>query len=187
MRRTETVVTAADALTAFAELEQRALELYRRFAALYAATPELARLWREMSDIEAAHFATLTLAADMVQMEGVGGPPASLAPGALDASRRIFADAERKAAEGSLGPGEAAQLALLIESGELPRIADLLGWLTGRARASVGSGVAAGLQAHLECVERLAVASGRADVAEKSRGLQGLARTIAQRHAAGAP
>ncbi len=175
-------MNALEALTAFAEFERRALELYRRLAALYAGTPELTGMWREMSDIEAAHFATLSLAADMVQMEGgVPAPPPSLTPGAWDAARKILEDAERKAADGGLPAGEAAQLALVLESSELPRIADLLAWLPGRARASIGSGIAAGLEAHLQCLERLAAASGRADVAEKARALQALARNIAKR------
>lgn len=170
---------AVEALTAFAELERRALELYRRFAALYAGTPELAAMWREMSDTEAAHFATLTLAADMVQMEpgGVAAPP-SLAPGSLDAARAVLQSAERKATEGVLPAGEAVQLALVLESSELPRIMDLLAWVPGRAKGSVTTGVAAGLEAHLQCLERLATASGRADVAEKARALHAVARDL---------
>lgn len=176
---------AVQALTAFAELEKRALELYRRFAALYAGTPALAALWREMSDIEAAHFATLSLAADMVQMDPGGAPtPPSLTPGSLDATRAILQNAEQKAADGTLLAGEAVQLALLLESSELPRIADLLAWVPSRARASVGSGIAAGLEAHLQCLERLAAASGRADVAGKARALQTIAKAIAQQAAA---
>ena len=173
---------AVEALMAFAEFERRALELYRCFAALYAGTPELAALWREMSDIEAAHFATLSLAADMVQMEGGGAAvPPSLTPGSLDATRAILQNADQKAADGTLPAGEAVQLALLLESSELPRIMDILAWLPGRAKASVGSGIAAGLEGHLQCLERLAHASGRADVAEKSRALQALARGITRR------
>jgi hypothetical protein len=170
---------AGAALTAFAELERRALNLYRRFADLYAATPGLAAMWREMSDIEAAHFATLTLAVDMVRMEpgGVAVPP-QLTPGSLAATQKILQDAEQKASEGNLPAGEAAQLALLLESSELPRVSELLGWLPGRAKASVGSGIAAGLEEHLGCLERLAAASGRPDVAEKSRALQGLTRSL---------
>jgi hypothetical protein len=170
---------AIQVLTAFAEFEKRALELYRRFAALYAGTPALAALWREMSDIEAAHFATLSLAADMVQMDPGGAPtPPSLTPGSLDATRKILEDAERKAADGTLPPGEAAQLALVLESSELPRIMDLLAWLPDRAKASVGSGIAAGLEEHLRCLERLAGACARADVAEKARALQALTRAL---------
>ena len=170
---------AADALASLAELERRALELYRRFAALYAGTPELAAMWREMSDTEAAHFATLTLAADMVQMEpgGVAAPP-SLAPGSLDAARAVLQSAERKAAEGILPAGEAVQLALVLESSELPRIMDLLAWVPGRTKGSVTTGIVASLGAHLQCLERLATASGRSDVAEKARGLQALARNL---------
>ncbi len=172
---------AGAVLTAFAELERRALDLYRRFAALYAGTPALAAMWREMSDIEAAHYATLTLAVDMVRMEpgGLAVPP-HLTPGSLAATQKILQDAEQKAAEGSLPAGEAVQLALLLESSELPRIAELLGWLPGRAKASAGSGIAAGLEEHLRCLERLATASARTDVAEKARALQGLARNLAR-------
>ncbi len=173
---------AAGALTAFAEFERRALDLYRRFATLYAGTPDLATMWREMSDVEAAHFATLTLAVDMMRMEpgGVAVPP-QLTPGSLAATQKVLQDAEQKAAEGTLPAGEAVQLALLLESSELPRVTELLAWLPRRAKASVGSGIAAGLEGHLQCLERLAAVSGRPDVAEKARSLQALAKTVAQR------
>jgi len=176
---------AAAALTAFAELERRAEGVYRRFAVTYAGTPELAALWHEMAEIEAAHFAALGLAGDAMKNEPTPTAAApNLTPGAMAATEKIIATAEQRAADGSLSPGDAAQLALLLESGELPRIVDLLARLPAPARAALGQGMIAGTEDHLHCLERLAATSGRADVAEKARALQAMARGIAQRHAA---
>ncbi len=110
--------------------------------------------------------------------------PPSLSPGSLAATHKIFQDAEAKAADGGLPAGHAVQIGLMLESSELPRIVDLLGWLPPRARGAVGEGIVAGFELHLRCLERLAGASGRADLAEKARALQAMARGIAQRHAA---
>lgn len=176
---------AAEALAGFAEFERRAQDLYRRFATIYAGTLELAAMWQEMSDIEAGHFTTLGQAVEVVRVApGELRLPPGLAPGSMAATQKILQDAEQKAADDNLPAGDAVQLALMLESSELPRIIDLFGWLPEPAKTSVGSGIVAGLEEHLACLERMAVASGRPDVAEKSRALQAMARGIAQRHAA---
>lgn len=152
-------MSVATLLEQFAASERRALELYRRFAERFAADPETARLWLEMSNVEAAHFAILRLAADAVRMgrPGTPEPEPSASPAATEGS---LAALEARAAGGALTPAEAVQAALTLEQEELPRIRQILGALPPPARGSVLGGLVQGLPAHYACLGRLAARGG---------------------------
>lgn len=154
-------MSVATLLEQFAASERRALELYRRFAERFAADPETARLWLEMSNVEAAHFAILRLAADAVRMGRPGTPEPEPEPSASPAATEgSLAALEARAAGGALTPAEAVQAALTLEQEELPRIRQILGALPPPARGSVLGGLVQGLPAHYACLGRLAARGG---------------------------
>lgn len=152
-------MSVATLLEQFAASERRALELYRRFAERFAADPETARLWLEMSNVEAAHFAILRLAVDAVRMgrAGIPDPEPGGNPAATEGS---LAALEARAAGRALTPAEAVQAALTLEQEELPRIRKILGALPPPARGSVLGGIVQSLPAHYACLGRLAARGG---------------------------
>jgi rubrerythrin len=157
-------VSIGTLLEQFAASERRALELYRRFAERFAADPETARLWLEMSNVEAAHFAILRLAVDTVRM-GRGGSPDPVLSGSPAAAEGSLAALEARAAGGALTPLEAVQAALTLEQEELPRIRQILSALPPRARGSLLGGLVQGLPAHYACLGRLAARGGAPEAA----------------------
>ena len=169
-------------LAQFAQFEKRAIFLYRAFAQRFAAQPALSALWREMSDVEAAHFAILTLAGETVQGDrALAQTAATFDPQAVEVTDRALADAEGRARAGTITAGEAVELALALESGELPRIEDLLAWLPPRALASVREAVTGPLEGHFTCLARIAELSGRADLAAEIAGLRAKAQALRDR------
>lgn len=166
-------------LARFAEFEKRAIFLYRALAQRFTSTPALSDLWREMSDVEAAHFAILTLAGETLRGDealartaaGYNSPP-------VEAVDRFLAEAEARAKEGKLTPGEAVQIAIALEGGELPRIEDLLTWLPPRALATLRETVTGPLEGHFACLARIAKLSGRGDLIPEIEPLKAKARAL---------
>lgn len=171
-------MSVATLLEAFAAGERRALTLYRRFAERFAAEPETARLWVEMSNVEAAHFAILRLAVDALPKGSRGDadvtPEAS--PAAAEGS---LASLEARAASGTLTPAEAVQAALRLEQEELPRIRQILGALPPPGRGSVLGGIVHGLPAHYACLGKLAARGGLPEVRAALAALEDEARQLA--------
>ena len=173
-------------LERFAACERRALDLYRRFAERFAADPEAARLWVELSNAEAAHFAILRLAVDTVRMEGAGGTPDTGSPEFLDGTEGTLAALEARAAAGTLTPSEAVEGAVILEQEELPRIRRILEALPPRARGSVLGGIVLGLPAHYACLAKLAARGGVPEAGAALEVLQEEARQLAVRREEGA-
>jgi hypothetical protein len=166
-------------LARFAQFEKRAIFLYRAFAQRFAGQPALSALWREMSDVEAAHFAILTLAGETVHGDQVlAQTAAAFDPQAVEAADRSLAEAEGRAKAGTLTAGEAVEIAVALESGELPRIEDLLGWLPPRALASVRDAITGPLEAHFACLARLAELSARRDLIPEIERLRTKAQAL---------
>ncbi|HSB69494.1 MAG TPA: hypothetical protein VLT62_09195 [Candidatus Methylomirabilis sp.] len=164
-------------LAEIATYERRAVLLYRAYAGRFTANPAVSRLWGEMSDAEAAHFATLTLAGDLLGLPGNVAPKGDALPAPpIDATERLYQAAE--AAAGGLDLAAAVETAFRLEQNELPWIRILLASLAGRARASILTGVLPAFSTHLDCLETLSTMSGRSDLTEKIRALQAEAAAL---------
>jgi len=166
-------------LERFAACERRALDLYRRFAERFAADPEAARLWLELSNAEAAHFAILRLAVDTVRMGGAGGVPDFALGDSLEPMEGTLAALEARAASGTLTPSEAVEAAVTLEQEELPRIRRVLGALPPPARGSILGGIVLGLPAHYACLAKLAARGGIPGARASLEALQEEARQLA--------
>ena len=166
-------------LERFAAAERRALDLYRRFAEHFAADPEAARLWVELSNAEAAHFAILRLAVDTVRMAGAEKVPDPAGGDSLEAIEETLAALEARAASGTLTPADAVEAAVTLEQEELPRIRRILGALPPPARGSVLGGIVLGLPAHYACLAKLAARGGIPGAAGTLEALQEEARQLA--------
>jgi hypothetical protein len=159
-------------LSELAAFERRAIMLYRAYAERFSAHPAASRLWWEMSEAEAGHFATLTLAGDLLDLPGNIAPGGDLAPAPpIEATDRLYRTAEAAVAA-SLDLGIAVDTALRLEESELPWIRTLLTSLAGRARASILTGVLPAFSTHLDCLETLAIMGGRTDLTIRIQTLQ---------------
>lgn len=135
--------------------------LYRAYAERFSANSAVSRLWWEMSEAEAGHFATLTLASDLLDLPGNVAPDGDSVPAPpTDATAGLYHAAEAAVAA-SLELGAAVETAFRLEQNELPYIRTLLTSLAGRARASILTGVLPAFTTHLACLETLAIIGGR--------------------------
>jgi rubrerythrin len=170
-----------DLLKTLAELaafERRAIMLYRAYAERFSANPAVSRLWSEMSEAEAGHFATLTLAGDLLDLPGNTAPNGvSLAAPPTNVTDALYRAAET-AVTGSLELATAVETAFRLEQNELPWMRTLLVALAGRARASILTGVLPVFATHLDCLETLAIMSGRTDLTVQIRALQAEATSL---------
>ena len=165
-------------LAELAAFERRAIMLYRAYAERFAANPAVSRLWSEMSEAEAGHFATLTLASDLLELPGNTAPNGvSLAAPPTDATEALYRGAEAAIA-GSLELTTAVETAFRLEQNELPWMRTLLAALAGRARASILTGVLPAFATHLGCLETLAIMSGRTDLTVQIQALRSEATSL---------
>ena len=165
-------------LAEIATYARRAILLYRAYAERFSANPAVSRLRGEMSDAEAGHFATLTLAGDPLALPGNVAPQGDALPAPpIDATERLYQAAEAAAA-GGLDLAAADETAFRLEQHELPWIRILLVSLVGRARASILTGVLPVFSTHLDCLETLATLSGRSDLTDQIRALQAEVATL---------
>ena len=144
----------------YAQFEKRGVGFYRGLAERFAADAAAARLWREMSNTEASHFALLELTQDWIAMSGGGASAPATTPEGLDALAARMGEIEA-AAE---GPGttlaEAVALAVDWEELELPRIIDLVPHLPAKAQGRVLAGMIAEAAEHYRLLMELANAAG---------------------------
>lgn len=153
--------TVADLLQSFAGFERRALDLYRHFARLFAERPDVATIWRTMSDAEAGHSAILLLAEDRL-------PPHHSSPEAgVIVDERHLAEWTSRLEElddmgrrTGLSLQEAAEVTLTWEVEELPRLLALLSALPEPARRITAAGFIEGVEEHLQCLRNLLSAVG---------------------------
>ena len=165
-------------LAELAAFERRAIMLYRAYAERFSATPAVSRLWWEMSEAEAGHFATLTLAGDLLDLPGNVAPGGDSVPAPpTEATEGLYQAAETAVAAG-LDLGTAVETAFRLEENELPWIRTLLTRLAGRARASILTGVLPAFSTHLDCLESLAILGERPDLTVQIQGLQAEATSL---------
>ncbi len=154
--------TIADLLQMFAGFEQRALDLYRHLAQVFAGHPALGTIWRAMSDAEAGHFAILCLAEDrlpagsMAIAESLGVDENRLAEW-----KSRLDQLEAKGRRPGIAPAEAAEVTLAWELEEMPRLLTLLSALPEKARRLTAAGFIEGAEEHLRCLRELLTAVGR--------------------------
>ena len=166
----------ATLLTRSAPLEKRALVFYRKLAERFAAHAEAARLWREMSNTEASHFALLQLAEDWVAMAGARAEETPVTPDELDALGAALATIEDAAARADCGLADAAELTVRWEELELPRVVRLAGLLPGKARGHVMAGMIGEAAEHFRMLGELIRAAGASALAERVGALGAAAR-----------
>jgi len=155
------LLTLGDLLQIFAGFERRALELYRTFAQVFAAHPTAGRIWRAMSDAEAGHFAVLRLAED--RLPAVGSMTEGnrrFDEGHLDEWESTLQELEAKGRRPEIDPAEAAQITLMWEREELPRLLALLADLPEPARQRTAAGLVEGAEEHLHSLRELLKAVG---------------------------
>lgn len=155
------------------------MNAYRALAARFASS-EAGRRFGEMADGEAAHFAILSLAADVVRMSEPPGrlaDQAALEAAAADAAEPLVAALEAAGAGGEADRDRATDLpraveaAVRFESQELPRVASFVAALPDRARTQVRTGLGRTLPGHYAALEALGRLAGRDDLAAAARAL----------------
>ncbi|HET8578569.1 MAG TPA: hypothetical protein VFO18_15845 [Methylomirabilota bacterium] len=153
-------MTLSELVERYAQFEKRAVGFYRGLAERFAALPGAARLWREMSNTEASHFALLELAEDWIAMaKGVGGmPPVTAAD--LDALETRLGELERAASAAGLTPEAAVGLSIEWEELELPRIVELVRHLPPQAQGRVMAGMLAEAPEHYRMLMELVREAG---------------------------
>lgn len=165
-------------LPELAALERRAIMLYRAHAARFSDTPSMSLLWWQMSESEAGHFAALTLASDLLDAaEDATRREAVQAAAPDEPTQALYRRAEAEAASGAT-PAAAVETACRLAQSELARIRTLLAVLAGRARATILCGVLPAFATGLDCLESLAIASGRADLLIPIQALQAEVMTL---------
>ena len=165
-------------LARHADLEKRAMSLYRRLAQRFPGTAA-GRLWLELSNAEAGHFAVLQLTADWA---AVADPPAFPAPpggGFEDETGRLTA-IEAEAERGELTAAEGAALTVEWEELELPRIVRVVGGLPEPARARARAALLGEAEAHFRMLGALVEAADAGHLAPRAAALAGEARAAVQ-------
>jgi hypothetical protein len=160
----------------YAQFEKRGVGFYRGLAERFAADAGAARLWREMSNTEASHFALLELTQDWIAMSGGGGSAPDATPESLDALAARMGEIEEAAGRPGTTLDAAVALAARWEELELPRIIDLVPHLPAKARGRVLAGMIAEAAEHYRLLMELARAAGAPGAAERVSALAERAR-----------
>jgi rubrerythrin len=154
-------------LERYAGLEKRGVLFYRGLAERWHDHHEAARLWRELSNTEASHFALLELAQDWVAMAGGGQSAPALDEAAFEALSARMAELEAAAGRSDCAREEAVELSIRWEELELPRILELVAHLPARARGQVMAGMVAEGVEHYRMLQELVRVAGAASQAER--------------------
>ncbi len=169
-------MTLVELVERYAQLEKRAVGFYRGLADRFAAHPAAARLWRELSNTEASHFALLELAQDWIAMaKGAGGMPPVTAE-ALEALDARHSALERAAEADGLTTEAALGLSIEWEELELPRIVELSRHLPPPAQGRVMAGMIAEGAEHYRLLTDLVKAAGGPGHAERVAALERAAK-----------
>jgi len=153
-------VNLAAVVERYAALEKRAMLFYRGLHERFHAHPTAARLWRELSDTEASHFALLELCLDWIALAGGGASAPPVTEESLGALGALLDELESDAARPECGLEEAALLTIRWEELELPRILELLPHLPAKARGPLMAGMVAEGAEHYRVLLELVRAAG---------------------------
>jgi rubrerythrin len=144
----------------YAGLEKRGMRFYRGLHERFHAHPAAARIWRELSNTEASHFALLELCQDWIALAGGGASAPPVTEESLRGVSALLTEIEADAARPECGLEEATLLTIRWEELELPRILELLPHLPGKARGQVMSGMVAEAEEHYRLLLELVNAAG---------------------------
>lgn len=169
-------MTLTEVLERYARLEKRAVSFYRGLAERFSRQAEAARIWREMSNTEASHFALLELAQDWIAMSGAAAAVPPVTGESLDALEARLGDIEARAGRPDVSPAEAVGLSIEWEELELPRIVELTRHLPPPAQGRVTAGLIAEAGEHYRMLMELTRAAGEPGQAERVAGLERAAR-----------
>jgi tRNA isopentenyl-2-thiomethyl-A-37 hydroxylase MiaE len=165
-------MTLETALKAYAGYEKRAMQFYRRLSDRFVDQTDASRLWRQMSDVEASHFALLTLAEDWVALAGKGESDLGGIEMTLNAAVNAVANLERAAESPLLTSGDAALLTLNWEEQELQRILALIPHLPEKASGQVRAGIVGEANQHYASLAELIKQVGREDLMDRVEALK---------------
>ncbi|HLC42928.1 MAG TPA: hypothetical protein VJO34_15050 [Methylomirabilota bacterium] len=165
-------MTLATALQAYADYEKRAMQFYRRLSDRFVDQTDASRLWRQMSDTEASHFALLTLAEDWVALAGKGESDAGGIELTLNAAANAVAKLEGAAESPLLTSGDAALLTLNWEEQELQRILALIPHLPEKASDQVRAGIVGEANQHYASLAELLRQVGREALMDRVEALK---------------
>ena len=155
----------------YAQLEKRGVLFYRGLGERFSEHLAAARVWRELSNTEASHFALLELAQDWIALAGGGENPPPVTEEGLDTQSARMADIEAASARPGGGIEEAVELTIRWEEIELPRILDLVTHLPVRARGHVMAGMIAEAPEHYRMLLELVKTAGGPGQAERVTAL----------------
>jgi hypothetical protein len=144
----------------YAALEKRGMLFYRGLHERFHAHPAAARIWRELSNTEASHFALLELSQDWIALAGGGGSVPPVTEESLGALSVLLTELETDAARPDCALEDATLLTIRWEELELPRILDLIPHLPAKARAHVMAGMVAEAAEHYRVLLELVKAAG---------------------------
>lgn len=169
-------MTLSALVECYAQFEKRGVAFYRGLAERFRAHAAAARLWREMSNTEASHFALLELTQDWIAMAGGAASAPPVTPETLEAVAARMADLEAASERPGATLAEALDVTLSWEELELPRILELLPHLTGKARGAVMAGMIAEAAEHYRVLGELCETAGAAGQAARVIALAERAR-----------
>lgn len=165
-------MTLVALLERYAGYERRALLLYRGFADRFGDRPEVAALWRALSDAEASHFTTLRLATDRMAMAGAAQAQAGSLADGLDDLERHLGEVETEASGADLTMAEAVALAVTWEELEIARVVALVEALPAAVRPHVEPGLVGQMERHHGDLLALARAAGGEELERRVQSLR---------------
>ncbi len=151
-----------------AQLEKRAMLLYRGLAERFHGHAEASRIWRELSNTEASHFALLELTQDWITMAGAA---TTSAPRGDSLEAAASGAPTLEAAAGDCEIERAVDLSLQWEELELPRVLELVAGLPARAQARVMAGLIAESAEHYRILMELVKVAGTPEQAPRVSAL----------------
>lgn len=161
----------------YAQFEKQGVGFYRALADRFRADTACARIWREMSNTEASHFALLALAQDWIAMAKAAPDAPPVAPEDLERLAARMAGLERAAEREDCGLAEAVNLTIAWEELELPRIVELVRYLPAPAQERVRAGMIAETAEHCRMLMELVKVAGAPSLAERVAALASDARS----------
>ena len=155
----------------YAGLEKRGVLFYRGLCERFHGHAAASRVWRELSNTEASHFALLELCQDWIALAGGGESAPPVTEEGLEALSTQMTEIENGAARPDCRIEDALALTIAWEELELPRILELVNHLPARARGRVMAGMIGEAAEHYRMLLELVQAVGTAGQADRVTAL----------------
>lgn len=159
-------------LEAYAEYEKRAMRFYRKLSDRFVAESDASRLWLDLSNAEAGHFAALTLTVDRVAMAESRSEKPTEWENTLERLSKKMSALEMAGEDPGLTIGEAVRLSVLWEELELPGIIELFPHLGDRAKGELRSSILSGATRHYQSLADLVKVAGRNELIGRIEALK---------------